>query len=312
MIKITFESVAAMFLMVVVGFAARKFKLLSEENSKAISRIIITIGQPFLMISALINAEYSLDNLKYGGKIILVGLGVFLVSGIISHLNASLIKDKDKRSIAEYAGMFANSGFMGIPLLTDMYGRLGAFWCAFFVIVFNVVCWTWGMFILHKANPEIKISVKNMFINYGTVPALIGFLMYIANIAYPAPLKNAITTIGSLCTPLSMLIVGGLLATIPFRKLLSDIHVYLLCAVRLIIIPLAIAAICRLIGLQRDLSVFAIVISALPSASNTSVFAERYGIAPQFAAKCVGMATVLSAVTVPGILWLADRYLLIT
>ena len=310
MIRITFESVAAMFLMVIVGFAARKFKLFGDDTSKAISKIIITVGQPFLMISALINAEYSLDNLKYGGSVILVGIGVFVVSGVISRLNASLIKDKDKSAIAEYAGMFANSGFMGIPLLTAMFGQLGAFWCAFFVIVFNVVCWTWGMFILHRACPDIKVSVKNMFINFGTVPALIGFVLYCLNIAYPAPVKNAVTTIGSLCTPLSMLIVGGLISTIPFKKLLSDIHVYMLCAVRLVVIPLAVALICGLVGLDHDLSVFAVVISSLPSASNTSVFAERYGIAPTFAAKCVGMATLLSAVTVPGILWFADKFII--
>ena len=149
-----------------------------------------------------------------------------------------------------------------------------------------------------------------MFFNFGTVPAVVGFVLYCLNIAYPAPFKSAVSSIGSLCTPLSMLIVGGLISTIPFKKLLSDIHVYMLCAVRLLIIPIIIAVICRIVGLSHELSVFAVVISSLPSASNTSVFAERYAIAPKYAAKCVGMTTVLSALTVPGVLWFADKFII--
>lgn len=56
--------VATMFFVIVVGYIARKLKLVDEASSKLMSDLIIRVGQPFMIISAVLGMPYSASNLR--------------------------------------------------------------------------------------------------------------------------------------------------------------------------------------------------------------------------------------------------------
>ena len=303
--QILLNTVVTMFLLLIIGYLSRKFGYMTDAGSKFISNFIICVAQPFMIVGSVTGIPYSAENLNKGVYIIILGIAIHSVTAAIAFAAVFRMKDRDERQLAEYGMIFANCGFLGFPILRSMFGGVGVFWGAFYVVVFNVVAWTYGMFVLGKARREIKMNFVKMFLNYGTTPCIIGIVLFLLKIGFPAPLRSAVDYMGSLCTPLSMLVVGGLLAVVPVRRVFTELKVYYQCLIRLIVVPLVIISLCRLAGVGREMLLFASVMSALPTAANTAMFAERYDLKPGFAAHGVGMTTLLSSVTVPFIIYIA-------
>lgn len=314
----TFDSVGiiykviTIFFLICAGYAARKFKWINDTVSRGLSTIFICLAQPFMIVGKVIAIPYTEQNLKNGGLILLLSFGIHAVLAVFGFLFTRPIKNTGERTIGEFALLFVNCGFMGIPLMEAAFGSQGAFWCAVYVIAFNLIQWSYGMVLLGRADPSIRMNFKKAVLNYGTVPCLLGIVLFATGLGakVPAPVFDAMNTLGSLCTPLSMIVIGGIVATIPFKKLFTSGKVYYLCAVRLLVVPLLVTVICCLIGLPDEFVLFAAIMSALPTAATTGVFAEKYNILPQFASHLVGMSTALSALTVPaavfGAQWLMN------
>lgn len=309
--RVVTETVATMFLVICVGYAARKLNFLNESFQKKLSDLIICVAQPFLIINSIMNIEYSDEKLKEGVFILLIGVGVHAVTALIAFIAARGYKDKDERAITEFGILFANCGFLGIPVLRALFGDTGGFWAAFYIIVFNIVQWTYGMTVLGRDRGDIKINLKSMLVNYGTIPCFIGIALFVLRVRLPSPVMGASYYIGSLCTPVSMLIVGGTIATIPPKKLISDKKIYYMGAVKLLLVPSVVIILSKLIGLSGEMIMFAAVMSALPTAANVVMFGERHNIAPGYASHAVGFITLLSAVTIPVIMKFAEYIILL-
>lgn len=302
-ISVSANVVLTMFFLVTVGFVARKLNIIDESLSKRLSNLILCIAQPFLLISSLVNVEYSKQNLKEGAFIVLLSLVLHIVAAAFGFLCSAPLKDKQEKQIFQYASMFENAAFYGFPVLAAIIGPKGVFWGAFYCISFNILSWTYGLYILGKANPEIKINVKKIFINFGTIPSLIGILIYVLQIPLPKPLLSTMDYLGGLSTPISMLIIGGVLAKLPYKKLFTNIKVYWLCLCKLIIFPAIIGAAVILFKLPEQIALFTLLMAAMPTAATTTVFAEKYDIKPEYAALGVGIATVFSVATIPLVIY---------
>ncbi len=298
-ISVSLNTVITMFLLIVVGFAARKLKIVDESLSKRLSDLILCIAQPFLLISSLVEVEYSVENLKTGGMIVLLSFVLHVIAALVVFLCSRPLKDKAERQIFQFAGIFENAAFYGFPVLYAVFGDMGVFWGAFYCITFNILSWTYGIFILSRANPELKMNPRKIFINFGTVPSLIGILIYVLRIPLPDAVLSSMDYLGGLCTPISMLIIGGVLAKLPFKKLFTNLKVYWLCLCKLIILPLIIGGIAILCRMPSELTLFCALMAGMPTAATTTVFAEKYDIRPEYAALCVGITTLLSVVSIP-------------
>lgn len=301
--------VSTMFFIVVVGFVARKLNLINEAASKMLSDLIIQVAQPFMIIAAVLGIPYSSENLFQGGSILLIGIIVHAIAAGLAFVTTFRFKDREERRLTEFAATYANCGFVGFPLLRAVYGEVGVFWASFYVIIFNVVCWTYGIYVLSRAGGKIKINLFKIFINYGTVPCLLGLILYMLRVGdmLPGVAFDAMNYLGSLCTPLSMLIIGGLLATVPFGKLFTNLRIYILCAVKLLILPVVCGLALALLGFSREMTIFGAIMTALPTAANTAIFAESYDINPSYAAHAVGMTTLFSVLTIPAAVYIVDR-----
>ena len=300
-----------LLLLMAVGYASRKLGFIDDKSSKWLSNFVICVCQPFMIIDAVISIDFSVENLKMAGIVMLMGIAVHAISAAVARLATMRYRNIDERAMAEYGIIFGNCGFMGFPVIKAMLGDTALFWAAFYVIDFNIICWTYGMYVLSRANKDIKINLKNMILNYGTTPCLIGLALWLSRLSLPAPLTSTIKYMSSVCTPFSMIIVGSLLATIPLKKLFSDAKVYYAGLMRIIVNPLVVMLVGKLIGLERlfgsfgsALLIFAVVMASVPVATNSAMFGERYDIIPAKTAQIVGISTVLSAVTIPVMIWI--------
>lgn len=295
------NKVITMFLLLCAGYVFRRLKWIDDRFSRGLSQLVICGAQPFMIVSKVIAIPYSADNLRMGGFILLISFAVHVLLAVFARLSVLPFRAPRERKIAEFSLLFVNCGFIGIPLMEAAFGQQGAFWCAIYVIAYNIIQFSYGLYLLGRVDPSIRMNPRKALINFGCVPCFIGIFLFVTGIGQrlPVPVTDAMNTIGNLCTPVTMLIIGGIVATIPPKKLFTCGKVYYLCALKLTVFPFAVALIGKTVGLPYDVLIFAVMIAALPSAANAGVFAEKYDIEPQFASHIVGMSTVLSAMTIP-------------
>ena len=174
-------------------------------------------------------------------------------------------------------------------------------------VVFNVFIWTYGLILLGRGRSDIKLKPRSIILNYGTVPTLIGAVLFFtgAGSYIPKGVLNGFSYLGGLCTPVSLFVTGSLIAAIPLKKLFSNLNTYYVCFIKLLVIPFAVYFILRFgFRAENEFALFGAIVSGLPTAANAPMFAELYSIVPDFAAQTVGIMTVLSTFTVPVVVWL--------
>ena len=294
---------ASLLLLILMGFILRKIKLLDEAFTKSLSSLVAKAALPFLIIHSITNLEFSSEKLKNGLLILMFGTLAHVFMAFAAKLVFSRTRNIDEKKIYEYGCVFSNCAFIGYPILSALFGEIGLFYGAFYVITYNLGCWSYGALIMAKGKPNHKITVKNIFINVGTVSCAAGLLLYILQIPIPAFLQTTMNHIGNLCTPLSLLVTGSLVAAMPLRNVFANPKLYAFCAVKLIALPVLAASILHLCGASAligeiNLTVFLAVMIGLPPAAFTSLFANMYDVKPSYAGQLVSLGTMLSSVTI--------------
>ncbi len=305
------NTIATLFVMLIVGYIAGKMGIINSAASKKMSEIIIKIAQPALIISSLIKMRYSAENLSLGLKAFAFGIVAHLLMGAVAYLACIRFKDLNERKILEFSMIFGNTGFIGIPILQSLLGDIGAFMASFIVASFNILMWTLGIAILGRKRDDIKLTLKKALINKGTIPSLIGFAIFLIPAVWPAfelPVfvMSSFSYISSLCTPVSMLIIGALLAGRTFGQIFGSWKVYYMCFFKLLVMPLLVCVGMKLLGFSELWILFGATITAMPSATSVSMLAEMYDISPGFSAQGVGTASLLAIATMPCVVWIAQ------
>ncbi len=306
------NTIATLFIMLIVGYIAGKVGIVDSVASKKLSNLIIKIAQPALIIYSIVKMQYSAENLELGLKTLALGFAVHLFMGGVAFFACLKIKDLDERKILEFSMVFGNTGFIGIPIMESLFGDVGGFMASFIVVSFNILMWTLGIAILSRKRDDIKLTLKKALINKGTVPSVIGLAVFLLPIILPSfklPTfaLSSLSYIASLCTPVSMLIIGALLAGRSFKQIFGSGKVYYLCLFKLVIIPLLVCVIMKLLGFSDMWVLFAAALTSMPSATSVSMLAELYDITPGFSAQGVGTSSLLSIATMPCVIWLAQK-----
>lgn len=305
--KTLYNTLITMAIPVFVGYVVAKLGVVKDDFAKKMSTLILFVCQPFMLATAVLGAPYSDTLLKQGLTLLLCGVIAHALAAAIGFGGTFFFKDKSEGRILEHAIIFGNCGFFGFPIAKAAVGDIGVFYGGFFVIVFNVVLWSYGVFIIGRANKEMKIKLTKIFLNAGTVPCLIGFLLYVlrANI-YP-PVYSSMKMIGDVCTPLSMILVGITLAKIPLKSYITEYSSYYAMALKLFVVPIVTGVVLKLLGFSDFYTLFSAMMMTLPVASSTAMFAQNYDLRPELAAQTVGVSTLLSVVTIPPTMLLIEK-----
>lgn len=303
--------VATMFLLLLCGFFCRKLHVIDDTASNRLSTLIIQVGQPALIISGMLSAEFSSENLKLAGYAFLLGCVLHLFLALVAYLICKPIRTLDRRKILEFSVVFANCGFLGFPLLEALMPGRGLFLGSFYMISFQLFIWSWGVAILARKRKDIRLTPIKVLLNFGSVPSLIGFLLFLLRLPFPqfvmpAPITNFFSYLGGLCTPISLLITGALIASRPIKSFFGTLCIYPISLCKLLLIPFCVFGITCALRLPTDFILLATVEAALPSASTVVMMGETYRIDPAFGARVVGISSLLSVLTMPIVMYAAQ------
>ena len=305
MISIAFFSVVQqvliLFILICVGFVSSKTKLLKGEAIPSINNLLLYIITPAVIIESF-SREYNPELLISLGKAALASLVVHVINIAGAIL---LVRDKSKarEAVLRFGTVFSNCGFMAIPLQSALLGAEGIFYCAAFIAVFNLFCWTYGVFVM--GGKEAGFSPKSFIINPGVIAVSIGLILFFLPISLPDIILSSLRNLAALNTPIPMIVIGYYLSCFTSLRTLKNAKLWLATLLRLIVLPLvAILLLCAL-GIKGTILSSIAISACAPVAANALVFASKYNRDTELAATFVSASTLASIVTMPIVVSLA-------
>jgi predicted permease len=293
------NQVAILFLIMGVGVLARKKKILSDEVKKGVTDLVLTIFLPCMIISSF-NQEFSTDMLINGGLILILSVGIHLTSYFIGKI-LYFKSPYDKKNVLRYLTVFSNAGFMGYPVLEALYGKTGVFYASIYSVPLRVFMWTLGVMLFTKKRETNYL--KQILLNPGIIAVGIGLIPFLLSINFPTVISETLGIMGSITTPLSMMLIGAMIADADIKGILGR-DVFYGSFIRLILIPVATLMILRAFGVSGKVLGTTVILTAMPAASFTAILAAKFNANEVFASNCVFVTTLLSIITIPFIIML--------
>ena len=304
--SILLQQLLVLFAIMLVGYLSYKFKIIDDKGYIQISSLVVLILNPFLMISGVAGKRIAFSPEIINQNIILVAT-LYASLFILGFIYVYLIGSKDNNSyLYRMLILLPNVGFMGIPLVKEMFGSEYIVFVTFYILGFNLIAYTYGIYLSSKfGNKEYKPKLFEK-INFGTISAFLSIIIFAYNIILPSPLISFVNYMGEACIVLSMIVVGAFLAKANLKEILLNKSNLLFVFVFMLFVPLLMVLLTKKIPYDSHiLGVFHIML-CMPVGSATCMFAQEYGGDGTKAAHLVAATTLATVLTAPTVFYLAS------
>ena len=286
-----------------IGVLCSKLHIIDERGSACINQLVLYICGPLLIIKSVQNVQ-----LSYGMRdilmLILYSVLLQMIALIVAIVCARILcKRKPERGVFSLVTAFGNVFFMGVPVVTALYGENMVFLLSVAVIPFNLFIFTVGIYLIISGERN-RIPWKKLLVNPSLYATVIALPIFFLRIELPATLVEIIGYFSQMVVPLSMMLIGAALGRMQLKAIFGSGRSYAVCAIKLLILPLIVFFVFR--SFIRDPLILGLftVIAAMPSASISPILCAEYGGDSAFASRTVFLTTILSLATIPTVVWL--------
>ena len=297
-IMVVFQTMLKLFLLLILGFVLFKCHIFDEYTNKKISALIVNVASPMLIISSIAGVEGSNKSIVF----LMIGAGILMYIGFIilgKIINRIFPFPKKDWPVYECMVVFANTGFMGYPVLLDVFGQEAVFYASLIHMAFNFFVYTYAIICLTKGDDsEFKLNFKQL-LTPGIILIFVGVFIYLFDIQLPSVLMDTINSVGSLTAPLSMMMIGSSLAVYPIKDSFTDWRSYVFAFVRLMIVPFVTMIMCRLLHIDAYYANITIITNAMPVGSMVLMLATQYNANVKIVTRNIVVSTLLSVITIP-------------
>ena len=294
--------VVTLFLLMGVGFVLSKLGRLSSDTLGQLSFLLLYVVIPCVIIDSLqVEPDEALMRNMLLMFLLTAGYYVVFCSPLPLLFRSS---PEDTRAVLRFGTVYANNGFMGIPLLQAVLGPSTAIFAVVATVTFNLAQWTHGVILMSGRK---RLSLRQALLNPGTVGLAVGLVLFLTGLRLPSMVGSAVGFLADLNTPLPMVVLGAQMAGTDLRESFADRRLYLAAAVRLVAAPLL--ALVLLLPFRLDPTAYCacVILCAVPPAGATAMFAQKLRRDTALAAKLVSTLTLMSVVTLPLFAVLARR-----
>lgn len=293
-----FDTLAEMLVIlfaIAAGYAANRLGILGGETDKKVSKLLLTVTMPAMILGAVCTGD-ALPEPSVVLGVLRVGLVFYLLEFAFALAVPPLLGGTPgQKGVWRYTLVFPNVGFIGYPVAVALFGPEALFYAVILVLPFNLLSFTLGPLMLTGAK---RFSLRQMF--SPCVCASIGALaLALARLRPPAMVGEALEFVGSVTVPLSLMFVGSLLAGLSLGRLLASPRLWILTAVRLLVMPAALCPLLRWMGTEAMILGIAATQMAMPAAVNGSLLCMEYGGDAECMAQITFVSTLASILTIP-------------
>ena len=281
-----------LFIIVIIGYFLSKKKMMDADFDRKLSVLVINVTCPSLILSSVMG-----DTLPDKGFILpllVVGFATYaiLIGGAFI-LPRFLPVKMSERGIYSFMLAFGNVGFIGYPIVASIFGANAVFYAC----ILNFPS-TLGTLFISGGESKIRFDWRTLYCP-AMIASYLSILIVVTGWTPPKVLSTPFTLLGNITVPAALLIVGSAIAQVPIRRMFGNTAIYLMSALRLVLIPLLILYISRLCRIEETIANINAVLAAMPVASYGTLFCIQYEKGEVIMAEGTFITTLLSVVSIP-------------
>ncbi|MBR2562890.1 MAG: AEC family transporter [Eubacterium sp.] len=298
MAGILIRKIAELFCYMFMGFFLVRAHILKKEDAAVLSKLAIHLIMPFSILGAFL-VPFSLDVLKG------IGIAIIAYAAIKAVVlpAASLYGKMTGANVVEITSIgYSNVGNLVLPIVGSVLGTEWMVYVVGAITVNHLFFWTHG---IRYFSGDRKFHPKAFFLNMNIICLIAGFVIYICRIPMPGIAETAVTTVGSMIGPFSMLITGVVLGGMPLQDMFRNKRIFPVTAMRMLAMPMLAIILLKILRLDRFVTngetiLLIVLLSELtPSANLINQSAVLYHKDPEYASAIQIFSTLVSIVAIP-------------
>ena len=289
-----------LFALVAVGYVAGKLGYLGGDFDRQLSRLVINITCPALILSSAMTGE--LPDRRYILPLLLISVITYiLLAGVAFLLPRYLTRRKDDEGPIGFALMFGNVGFMGYPVVASIFGHEAVFYAAVLNVVNTFAVFTIGT-VLITGKGETAGSRFQKKVLYS--PPMLAAYLTMAIVALeidniPTAISQPLTMLGNITVPAALLIIGSSMSHLSHRAMLGNRSVYATTLFRLALLPVAIHYLMGVLGFSPFVVNINTLVIAMPVATYGTILCLKYEKDTTTITEVTFITTLLSMISIP-------------
>lgn len=290
-----------MFMIIMLAIICYKAKLIDDSGNRTLSNILMYVVNPCIIFDSY-QKEFDVRLVR--------GLLLSFVFAFLAHIIgiavAQLFIRKKQADVVNerMAVIYSNCSFLAIPLINRIYGLEGVFYLTAYITLFNVFIWTHG--VLYMGGRQCRKEAVRALYSPAILAVIAGLICYFARLRLPELIMEPIRSIGKMNTPVAMMIAGICIAQVDVRKTLFKWRIYLVCFLKLLLVPFIMIVLTKLAIGKTMVSGVSVVAAASPVATMCMIFAIRFERDSRYASELFAVSTILCMATIPFVLFLLE------
>lgn len=286
-----------LFIIVIIGYFLRKKGTINHEFNKQLSSFVINISCPCLIVASVMTDSHPDASLIIPLIVLSFATYAFLIA-IAFILPRYMPIDHADDGLFGFMLTFGNVGFIGYPVVASMFGGNAVFYASILNFPNTLLVFAIGTLFISGNYKHVHFDPK-ILISPGLIASYISIIIVVFDINTPQAINQIVTLLGNMTVPSALIIIGSAMAQIPLKKMMGSKAIYIMAAIRLIILPYIILQTCRALGVDELISNINAIIIAMPVASFGTLFCIKYGKGEEIMAQGTFITTLLSVLTIP-------------
>ena len=293
------------------GYILVKGKVLKPEHSGVLSKLLIYLALPFMIFSGVVkNLTFNAESLRMLGFVAVLGIVCVMAMFFVSAPLTQIEKNQKTRDMMRFCAVFANNGFLGIPLAAAVFGTDSTEFTVLIVlnIINSVLMYTLGAYL--TTGDKKNISVKKAFLNPVLIAFVLGCVCNLLGVVKAVPdVLTFSNHFSNIVIPISMTVIGMKLGAVSMKSLFASGKMYYVSFLKLVLFPVALTAALLAVKSVSTAIVLGVFVSfASPTAGLAATFADEFNGDTENAVVFTLGTTVLSVLTIPTLYWVLSLF----
>lgn len=280
---------------IAMGYLANRRGFLNEEINRKLTDLVLDITMPLMIVGSVVSGD-TLPERSVILSTLKVAVIFYSLCIVVALVTAKVLGGTPgQRGVSRFALVFANMIFIGYPMVVAVFGQEALLYAVILALPYDILAYTVGVLMLGgKAGVDWKKLCSPC-----VIAAVLALILALCRVQLPAVAGELMNFVGNITGPLSLLVVGSVLAGLPIGRVFTDFRLWALTAVRLLVLPALLWLILRNMDLSPLVLGVAVLEIAMPAGVGGVMLSMKYNGDTKYMAQLVFFSTLLAMVTVP-------------
>ena len=290
-------TMCSLLIIVIAGYFSHKRGIINEEFERKLSGFVIKVTCPALLISSTMGDK--MPDREHIPMLLLVSLLTYVILIPLAYIQPVLMRVRRAlRGMYSFMLTYSNVGFIGYPVVASIFGSDAVFYACILNVFNTITVFIWGVMFISGENLKDGFRFR-LFVSPAMIATYISVIIVVLNLHTPKAIAMPLSILGNMTVPSSLIVIGAALAEIPTRKMVGTPHIFIMCFLKLLVLPLLVYYAMIFIGVDTRISSINMILIAMPVASFGTMFCMQMGKDETTMSQGTFWTTLLSVVSIP-------------